>query len=250
MRVQSLWRYPVKSMRGESRDELEFVANGVQGDRSFGVLDLGSGTVVSAKRDGRLLEAAASLASGELRVTLPNGQDYAIGDELDEGLTDWLARPVRLVDAATFGVATFEAHEDFEHDDSELEQWEGVGGSFVDDSALHVLTTSTLQQLTRERPDLQWNVRRFRPNVVVDDEGSEWGSLSPGQRLRLGDVEIVIQRGCKRCVMTTRPQPQQLDRQLDILRHVIHEHDNTVGERAGVIRPGTVHVGDTVMLEA
>jgi uncharacterized protein YcbX len=235
-------------MRGESCDELDFDVNGVKGDRSFGVLDLGSGTIVSAKRDGRLLEAASSLASGTLRVTLPDGQEYGRGGELDERLTQWLERPVKLVDATTFGVATFEAPEDFEHDDSELEQWEGVGGSFVDDSALHVLALSVLDQLSRERPDLQWDVRRFRPNVVIDDTTSACGSTPPGLRMRLGEVEIIILRGCKRCVMTTRSQPQQLDRQLDILRHVIREHDNTVGERAGVVRPGTVHAGDPVVL--
>jgi hypothetical protein len=48
--------------------------------------------------------------------------------------------------------------------------------------------------------------------------------------------------------MTTRLQPDQLERQLDILRHVIREHDNTVGDRAGVVRPGRVRVGDPVVL--
>lgn len=248
LRVQSLWRYPVKSMRGESRDELDFDVNGVQGDRSFGLLDLGTETIISAKRDGRLLEAAASLESGELRVTLPDGQEFGPGDRLDECLTRWLERPVRLVDAATFGVATFEAPEDFERDDSELEQWEGVGGSFVDDSALHVLATSVLEELSRERPDLQWDVRRFRANVIVEDTAREWPPMLPGRRMRMGAVEIVILRGCKRCVMTTRSQPDQLERQLDILRHVIREHDNTVGDRAGVVRPGRVRVGDPVVL--
>jgi hypothetical protein len=48
--------------------------------------------------------------------------------------------------------------------------------------------------------------------------------------------------------MTTRPQREDLERQLDILRHVIKEHDNTVGERANVVRPGVVRVGDPVSL--
>ena len=72
--VGSLWRYPVKSMRGESCSELRFESGGVSGDRSFGVLDLRSGTVVSAKREGRLLGAVANLSSGELVVELPDGQ--------------------------------------------------------------------------------------------------------------------------------------------------------------------------------
>ncbi|MGD0054257.1 MAG: MOSC domain-containing protein [Acidimicrobiales bacterium] len=246
--MQSLWRYPVKSMQGESCGELGFGVNGVEGDRRFGVLDLGSGTIVSAKRDGRLLEAQAALVDGDLRVTLPSGQQFEPGDVLDECLTHWLGRPVRLVDSASYGVATFESPEDFEHDDSRLEQWEGIAGSFVDDSALHVLAASDLRRLECERPDLQWEVRRFRPNVVIEEDPGTWSSLEPGQRLLVGEVEIEYLRGCKRCVMTTRPQREDLERQLDILRHVIKEHDNTVGERANVVRPGVVRVGDPVSL--
>jgi MOSC domain-containing protein YiiM len=48
--------------------------------------------------------------------------------------------------------------------------------------------------------------------------------------------------------MTTRPQPEGLDRELDILRHTIRFHDNTVGLRAWVVRAGTVRVGDEVHL--
>jgi uncharacterized protein YcbX len=75
MLVQSLWRYPVKSMQGETCQELDMESNGVAGDRSWGVLDLTSNTVISAKRDGRLLEALASLTDGEVRVRLPGAQE-------------------------------------------------------------------------------------------------------------------------------------------------------------------------------
>jgi hypothetical protein len=48
--------------------------------------------------------------------------------------------------------------------------------------------------------------------------------------------------------MTTRAQPEGLDRELDILRHAIRFHDNTVGLRAWVVHAGTVRVGDEVRL--
>jgi len=241
--VASLWRYPVKSMRGESCEELRFEERGVIGDRAFGVLDLASRTIVSAKRDGRLLYAVAATSSGELVVTLPGGQELDQGEVLDENLSRWLERPVKLIDAATY-----ECQEDFERDDSALVEWEGSSGSFVDESPLHLLTTTDLELLARERPELQWSVRRFRPNVVIDTSLESLGSLESGQRLRLGGVEIEIQKGCTRCVMTTRPQPELLDRQLDILRHVIKEHDNVVGSRAVVVKTGLVRVGDQVSI--
>jgi uncharacterized protein YcbX len=246
MRVASLWRYPVKSMRGETCDELRFVESGVAGDRGFGVLDLASRTIISAKREGRLLEASASLVDGELSIRLPGGPDADPGDALDESMTRWLGRPVRLVDARSHGVATFESPEDFERDDSRLEQWEGMAGSFVDDSPLHFLTTADLELLSLERPDLQWDVRRFRPNIVISAKANDLGPMERGQRLNVGEVVIEIEKGCTRCVMTTRPQPGNLDRQLDILRHTHAVHDSQVGQRARVVGAGVVRVGDPV----
>ncbi len=67
-----------------------------------------------------------------------------------------------------------------------------------------------------------------------------------GRRILVGDVELEVLKGCTRCVMTTRAQPGGIERQLDILRHVIAAHANQVGFRAGVARAGTVRVGDPV----
>jgi hypothetical protein len=245
-KVQSLWRYPVKSMWGESCDELSFEDHGVAGDRAFGVLDLRSHTVISAKREGRMLGATASLSSGELVIKLPDGQKFDRGEALDEALSRWLERPVKLIAAATFGAATYESQEDYESDDSDSVQWEGPSGSFVDESPLHLLTTSDLDLLASERPDLQWDVHRFRPNILIDATSESLGSIEPESRLRLGDVEVEIQKGCTRCVMTTRPQQGPLERQLDILRHVTKAHDSVVGVRAKVVRAGMVRVGDRV----
>lgn len=248
MLVQSLWRYPVKSMQGEACEELDVGTNGVARDRSWGVLDLTTNTVISAKRDGRLLEASASLSDGDVSVRLPGAQELEPGDVLDENLTRWLGRPVKLVDAVSHGLPTFESQEDFQRDDSDVVQWEGTGLSFVDESPLHLLTTGDLEHLRAERPDLHWDIRRFRPNVVVDADYGALGPVESGRRIRIGDVEIEMWKGCTRCVMTTRPQPEGLDRELDILRHTIRFHDNTVGLRAWVVHAGTVRVGDEVHL--
>ena len=246
-RVASLWRYPVKSMQGERVDELSVESNGVAGDRVHGVLNLESGTILSAKREGRLLEAAAELRSGVLVVTLPSGEEYREGGRLDDALSNWLGYPVTLALASTFGVATFESPEDFERDDSPVVSWEGQGGRFVDESALHLLTSHEMAQLSSERPDLQWDVRRFRANVVVEDDGDVLDVVAH-QRVGIGVVEIEIEKPCSRCVMTTRPQPGGLERELAVLRHVTRAHDGSVGTRARVLRPGVVRDGDEVRL--
>lgn len=246
-RVSSLWRYPVKSMQGQKVDEADLDSLGVAGDRAYGVLKRESGTILSAKREGRLLEATAEYRSGVLVVTLPSGEEFHPGTRLDDELSSWLGYPVTLVMAATFGVPTFESPEDFERDDSEVVTWDGMKGRFVDESALHLLTTSELERLTRERPDLNWDVRRFRPNIVVDDaEGSL--DTSPPRSIQLGDVVMEIIKPCSRCVMTTRPQPGGLERELDVLRHVSSHHDGDVGARATVVRAGLLRVGEEVRI--
>jgi uncharacterized protein len=245
--VSSLWRHPVKSMQGEKVGELDCDSLGVVGDRAYGVLNRESGTILSAKREGRLLEAAAEYRSGVLVVTLPSGEEFRQGTRLDDALSTWLGYPVALAIAATFGAPTFESSEDFERDDSPVVYWEGTRGRFVDESALHLLTSSELARLSTERPELKWDVRRFRPNIVVDDgEGSL--DTSPHRSIQVGEVVIETTKPCSRCVMTTRPQPGGLDRELDVLRHVSRHHDGNVGARAMVVRAGVVREGDVVRI--
>ncbi len=232
-------------MQGQKVGELDFDAWGVVGDRAHGVLNRESGTILSAKREGRLLEATAEYRSGVLVVTLPTGEEFRQGTHLDDELSSWLGYPVALVIAATFGVPTFESPEDFERDDSHVVTWEGTSGRFVDESALHLLTSSELVRLSHERPELTWDVRRFRPNIVVDDAERSLDT-STQRRIQVGEVVIEITKPCSRCVMTTRPQPGGLDRQLDVLRHVSRHHDGNVGTRAAVARPGVVREGDEV----
>jgi uncharacterized protein len=244
--VQGLWRYPVKSMQGEACEEVRLSDAGVAGDRSFGVLDLASSTIISAKRDGRLLQAGARFSGEELLVRPPGTDELRPGPLLDDRLSEWLDRPVRLVPALGYGTPTFQAVDDFEREETGLHSWEGQMGSFVDESPLHLVTTAELAELAFERAELQWETRRFRPNLLIDTPPGAVAPRVVGQRIVVGDVELQVLKACTRCVMTTRAQPGGIERQLDILRHVIAAHDNEVGLRASVVRPGVVRVGDPV----
>jgi uncharacterized protein YcbX len=251
MKVGALWRYPVKSMQGESCTVVDVTKKGIVGDRGYGVLDLGSGTIVSAKKDGRLLEARALLAGVELTIRLPTGETLlALGAGVDAALSAWLGRPVHLLAARSDGRGTFEMPINFEDDQSEPIQWQGPSGPFVDSSPIHVLTTATLAAVQRERPDLQWHLSRFRPNLVIntdsDDNEDEW----IGKRLTVGEVELQVYKPCSRCVMTTRVQPGGVERQLDILRHINAARQTNLGVHARVLRPGRIEVGQPAALSA
>jgi uncharacterized protein YcbX len=250
VRIASLWRYPVKSMRGERRERLTLTEIGINGDRHFGVLDLASGTIVSAKKDGRLLEGRAMLAGVELTIRLPTGETVlGLGSGVDAALSAWLGRRVELVEARTVGHGTYEIPADFEDDDSEAVRWEGPAGSFVDSKPIHVLTSASLRTLAAERPDLHWEPARFRPNVIIDSDADDCVEQSwIGRHLMAGDVELEVVKPCSRCVMTTRPQPSGLERELDILRHINSNHAGSVGVLARAVRTGALEAGQPVRL--
>lgn len=246
--VVALWRYPVKSMQGQREESLTLGAGGVAGDRAYGVLDLTTGTVISAKRDGRLLAATARFVGDAVEIGLPGATDCR-GDALDSALSTLLERPCRLVAAAAHGAARYESPVDFEEKTPGVDSWEGPEGSFVDESPLHLLTTAALATVGAERPDLDWSVRRFRPNLLLDLGAADPGDAAlVGRRLRIGAAEVRVTKGCRRCVLTTRPQPAGIARALDVLRHLHAAHDNVLGVRAAVVVPGTVRAGDPVEL--
>jgi uncharacterized protein len=244
VRVAELWRYPVKSMQGERCQELMLVVGGALGDRAYGVLDQDSGVVLTAKRVPLLLEAAARWGEGGALVHVPGQPELPPGPDLDNRLTDWLGRRVRLVMASTHGTATFENLSDFEDEASEVVSWEGSPLSFVDGSELHLIATADLDQLAEERPATNWDVRRFRPNIVIST-GPGLGS-TPWLRgtVSLGDALLRVDNGCARCVLTTRSQPGGIERDLDVLRHIARAHNNELGVMASVVRPGPVRQGD------
>ncbi len=207
---------------------------------------MGSGRIVSAKRDGRLLRAQALLAGATLTIRLPTGETaLGTGPSVDVALTAWLGRPVRLVEVRADGRGTYEMPSDFEDDDSAPVVFEGPYGSFVDSGPVHVLTMASIRAMTNERPDLQWDVARFRPNVIIDGAGE--GPVEQqwiGSRLTVGEVELEIYKPCERCVMTTRPQPVGVEHQLDVLRHINAAHQSHLGVLASVIHGGRISVGD------
>jgi uncharacterized protein YcbX len=125
-------------------------------------------------------------------------------------------------------------------------------GTFFDVSMVHVLTTSTLDRLRELYPDGRFEVRRFRPNIVVQPAlgdrsfvESDWvdRTLAIGEEVRLK-----VTRPCGRCVMTTLPQGD-LPRDPGILRAAAQHNEANVGVYAEVMQAGMVRRGDDVRVE-
>ena len=252
MHVVGLWRYPVKSMQGEALETAVLAFPGLSGDRRYGVRDDASGRILSAKREGRLLTAhAATDARIGVRIRLPTGPTIdGPGPATDAALSAWLGRPVSLVEAEPSVVPTFESQSDMADDDSASVTWQGHPEAFVDSSPVHLLTTASLRAAAAQRPELDWSVARFRPNLLVDvaDDGRVEDAWV-GRRVSIDGVHLEVIKGCERCVMVTRPQPGGLDRQFGVLTHLAEVAHSTIGVLARVLRTGTVTVGSAVALD-
>jgi uncharacterized protein len=125
--------------------------------------------------------------------------------------------------------------------------------TFFDIAVIHLLTTSTINRLRGLYPEGRFEVRRFRPNIVVDSASGEKDFIENswiGKKITIGeDIVLRVMGPCTRCVMITLPQGD-LPRDLGILGTVAKNNRVNVGVYASVLRSGTIHRGDLVRLEA
>lgn len=289
--IAGLWRYPVKSMAGEALDVAVMTDRGVLGDRSYAIIDAADGKVASGKNPrkwGRLLgvqaqfvdEVVAGQPPPPVSLTFADGSVVRSDEvDVDAVLSGFAGRAVTLAakpgegavfeevwpdDVSGLAPAEFIASTAIETDaagdrvsDIAL-ALAAPAGTFFDLSVVQIITSSTLQTLSDEAPDADFDVRRYRPNVLVDSDDPgfpENGWIASA--VRLGDSCVVrVDMATMRCVMTTLPQPG-LDEDRETLRAISRTNRVTIpglGEWAcaGVYGTptvlGTVRLGDTVRL--
>src|SRR5258708_39046138 len=102
-RVQALWRYPVKSLRGEAVSEAEITDRGVGGDRLMALRELDRGGIMSARFWAAMLDLSArydtSAANPEtgIAIDLPDGRTVRADDPAVPALlAKRFGRPIRL----------------------------------------------------------------------------------------------------------------------------------------------------------
>jgi uncharacterized protein YcbX len=287
--VSGIWVFPVKSMQGQRIDRGEFTAGGLVGDRAYALIDKETGKVVSAKSvrlypdifSCKAAYATPPESGAELppvEITLPDGlMTRSDADDVDQVLSASFGREVTLASSAPADytidmyVPDVEGADPRGRRDIVAEQKLGsaffaeagmespvAAGAFFDLFPLTVLTTSTLDQLSKLQPDSNFDERRFRMNVIVEtkDEGfveNDW--LDRG--LSLGEtMQIHVTMPDTRCVMTTLAQ-DDLPRDNDIMRAMVQHNRLQVadagrfpcaGVYAVVQTPGSLRIGDNVML--
>jgi MOSC domain-containing protein len=273
--VRSLWRYPVKSMRGEELDSVTVTERGLRGDRSYAVIDEITEKVGSAKNPrewGSLLAFQAAFVDGGgapgARITFPDGTLVSSQQsDIDQKLSTALGKKVKLARTPP-KAAKFEEYwpdiEGLSRREKVTDEPMAVGapaGTFFDLAPVHLLTTATLTRLQELHPQGRFEAERFRPNIVVEAGSGENTFLENtwvGRIVRIGEeVRLSILIPCPRCVMTTMAQGD-LPADLEILRTAA-KHNRvmipalgakmpSVGVYATVLSGGTIRRGDPVRL--
>lgn len=259
--VSELWRFPVKSMKGERLDQAELTPHGVVGDRAYALVDVDTGKVVSAK-SVRLFPGVLNCGAvfveppqpdadpPAIRITLPDGTS-ATSDSGDAEriLSGFFRRDVRLARVAPEDFTIDQYHPDIEdadpagHRDTLVEAKLGAAlfaqigapspvpsDSFFDVFPVSVLTTSTLARLNELQPASRFDVRRFRMNVILDtpDAGFvENGWLGRGLAIG-GGARLAVAMPDPRCVMTTLAQ-DDLPADTEVLRALVRHNRLELG---------------------
>lgn len=223
--IESLWRYPVKSLMGETLKCLEFDERGAVDDRLYALIGdegkIGSGKDTRRfKRIDGLLSLASAIGRDGLSISFPDGATLGKNDEgMDSKLSQLLGQELRL---------------------SREQQT-----PYFDDSAVHIFVSRTLSSLQEELAEADVDVRRFRPNIVLDTALTDEELV--GNTLKMGEVILGITHRTARCRMITLEQIG-LRRSPEILKNLVQKGNLLLGTYAKVLSAGTIRVGDRVEL--
>jgi uncharacterized protein YcbX len=253
--VESLWRYPVKSMRGEEMEEMFAGYAGVYGDRLFAFDSSanGRGFPYFTGRDQRqmlryrprfrypdkaarpinLVEAeqrtaaplSATRAELMLDVETPDGEIFAIDDP-------------SLIDKLRAGV-------DAGHQLKLLRS----DRALTDASPLSLFSVQTARKL-EEESGAAVDKRCFRANVYLDlpSRGAFAEDEFVGRTLRIGSKAVVaILKRDSRCMMITL-DPDTTEKTPAILKTVAQRHGNMVGVYGAMLVEGMIRKDDPVEL--
>jgi uncharacterized protein len=208
MWVQEIRRYPVKSMAGESLKAADFTEAGIAGDRILQVRTA-AGQVLTARTKPLLLRHTATFDANH--DILVDGRPWN---------TEEVARDVEAAAGAGAHLIRYESNDRF------------------DILPLLIATDGMLAAVG-------YDLRRFRPNLVIGGVTGLAERQWEGAQLRIGPVVIAMEDLRTRCIMTTF-DPDSGQQDLSVLRRIRREFNGRLGLNSYVATPGRVSVGDAV----
>jgi hypothetical protein len=277
-KVGEIWRYPVKSTRGERLESCQVGKKGVAGDRGWAVRHDAVGEIQSGRQMPKLLQCTSRYRTEPKAepwpaawITTPSGAEFSTDDpRAAELLSEWMGTAVSLwpirppedkehyrrlpVDLAElrrqFGREGDEPLPDMNMFPQELMQYIASPGTYFDVQPIHLLTTASLEHMRGLNPGADWAVARFRPNILVDT-GTLRGLIEAawsGKTVRVGEVELSVFSPAPRCANTIHNQGKDVPKDPSILRSIVKHADQNLGVYCTVLHGGRVKEGDPVSI--
>ena len=270
--VANIYRYPVKSMMGEALSEADIGEFGIAGDRGWAVRDEKRGGIRGGKKIPQLMTLAAQSGPAAPLITAPDGDSASasseginewLSDKLNHPVTLWPLLPAEQLDHYRRGAPDTE---DFEQElravfgrlpdeplpdlmgFEELLEFESPPGTYFDAFPISVMSQQSLATMNQLNGDSLFDVRRFRPNLLVDISGSDHPFPEQawvGKTLSIGSVKLKIEMTCPRCSMTTHGF-DDLPQDAQIMRKLVANSEGNLGTYASVVQAGKVFAGDSV----
>ncbi|MBL6812421.1 MAG: MOSC domain-containing protein [Luminiphilus sp.] len=270
--VTNMYRYPVKSMMGEALSEADIGKAGIAGDRGWAVRDEKRGGIRGGKKIPQLMTLAAQSGPAAPLITAPDGDSASasseginewLSDKLNHPVTLWPLLPAEQLDHYRRGAPDTE---DFEQElravfgrlpdeplpdltgFEELLEFESPPGTYFDAFPISVMSQQSLATMNQLNGDSLFDVRRFRPNLLVDISGSDHPFPEQawvGKTLSIGSVTLKIEMTCPRCSMTTHGF-DDLPQDAQIMRKLVANSEGNLGTYASVVQAGKVFAGDSV----
>lgn len=278
--VKSLWRYPVKGMAGEIMHTAEINDMGIVGDRFMAVQDVARQEIQSCKFRPALLQCRASYINSDdindgITVLFPDGETLSTDDALASEKISALVGHKSLLQVvrpaaeqafyrryktddqswltelkATFEREPGEPLPDLDNMPEASQSFVSLLGSFFLVSPFHIITTASVKHLHSLHPVADWNIARFRPNLVIETLPDLDGLIEQtwlNHSLIVGDVTLQCTETAPRCGAVVRKQ-QDFEQDSSILRTIVREADQNVGIYGDIVQNGVVNVGDAVYL--
>jgi len=252
-KIDSLWRYPVKSMRGEELDEAFASFSGIYGDRLFAFESSASPKgfpYLTAREQTRLLQYRP-----HFRYPDKAAQPINLTEAESMGANPVWADPAELMvdvetpDGRTLPIDDLALIDMLRTDIDQKHQLTLMRSerAMTDCRPVSIFSLQSARQLGEET-DTPIDKRRFRANVYVNLTSAQGFAEHEfvGKTLRIGPkvVVTVLERDA-RCVMITL-DPDTGEKTPAILKKVAQAHEGMAGVYGAVIVEGMLHKGDSV----
>ena len=215
LHLSALYRYPLKSGKGETLQQVSLDKLGLDGVRRWMLVDEASGRFLTQRAVATMSQLSALWnANGGLTLSAPGHSALEIalpdnnaelrgvtifrdslrvpdaGDEAGAWVSEFIGKPTRLVQIPLDRARTTQAG--YGKDDDQV--------AFADGFPLLLIGQASLEDLS-QRVGRPLEMLRFRPNLVI--QGSDAYAEDSWKRIRIGEVEFRVVKSCSRCILTT-----------------------------------------------